>query len=55
MKIPHLSPHERESIRWVKEHSTPEQRMDWLAAAVEFAQAPKVILEERNINLSDPR
>ncbi len=32
-------------LRRCKE-STPEQRMDWLAAAVEFARAPKKQLKE---------
>lgn len=25
--------------------TTPEQRLDWLAAAVEFAKAPKKVME----------
>jgi hypothetical protein len=27
--------------------STPEQRLDWLAAAVEFACAPKKIVKDK--------
>lgn len=47
MKIP--TPHtlHLDYLRRCKE-SSPEQKLDWLAAAVEFARAPKVRVEKRN-------
>ncbi len=30
--------------------STPEHRLDWLAAAVEFANAPKKVVKEGDVS-----
>jgi hypothetical protein len=42
---------DRDYLRRCKE-STPEQRLDWLAAAVEFAFAPKKINRQEHSRAS---
>jgi hypothetical protein len=46
MKVPTPRTLDLDCLRRCKE-SPPEQKLDWLAAAVEFARAPKVRVDKR--------